>query len=91
MSRRLEIAGNILAEILNYMLAIALQVVIFSDFVKQRPGFFRIILLSIIPVFYYSVRELCGSRSLFFLLHILPPVGVITLWSSRIFFLHLFS
>lgn len=81
MSRRLEIAGNILAEILNYMLAIALQVVIFSDFVKQRPGFFRIILLSIIPVFYYSVRELCGSRSLFFLLHILPPVGVITLWS----------
>ncbi|MBO5057305.1 MAG: DUF4129 domain-containing protein [Lachnospiraceae bacterium] len=82
MSRRMEIAGNILAEILNYMLAIALQVVIFSDFVQQWPGFFRIILLSVIPVFYYMVRELCGSRSLFFLLHILPPVGVIALWSK---------
>lgn len=82
MSRRMEIAGNILAEILNYMLAIALQVVVFADFIRQWPGFLRIILLSIVPVFYYLVREFCGSRSLFFLLHILPVAGAIVLWGK---------
>lgn len=80
MSRRMEIVGNILAEILNYTLAAALQILIFLDFIQQWPGFLRIVLLLFIPVFYYLVRELCKSRILFFLLHLLPPLGVISLW-----------
>lgn len=82
MSRRMEIVGNVLAEILNYMPAMALQTVIFADFIQQWPGFYRIILLSAVPVFYYMVREYCGSRILFFLLHILPIAGVIGLWGK---------
>lgn len=84
MSRRIEIAGNIIAEILNYMLIIALQAILFLDIVNWQPGLWRILVPVSLPVFFYLVREFCASRILFFVFHILVPWLYVGLWGRNL-------
>lgn len=85
MNRRLEISGYILAELLNYTLVMALQVILFLDVAGWWPGNIRIFLPALLPVFFYLAREFCGSRLLFFALHILIPWGVAVLWGRNLY------
>lgn len=83
MNRRMEITGNVLSELLNYMAAAAAAAVLFQDFMNQWPGMGRIAALAVIPVFYYVLREFCQNPFLFFVLHILPVAGVIAWWGRN--------
>lgn len=83
MNRYLTFAGNILAEILNYIIIVSLQVLIFFDFLKRWPGSIRVACLVLIPVCYYLARSLCNHAGLFFLIHLLPVLGVIMLYGRE--------
>lgn len=80
MSHRVEVISNVLAELLNYILAAAIEIVLFKDFIEQWPGMGRIAALAIVPVFYYMLREFCQNPLLFFALHIIPGAGIIGWW-----------
>ena len=84
MSRRVEIAGNILAEVLNYILLAALQAVLFLDVVRQWPGNARIFFPVLVPILFYLTRELCGSKLVFFGVHILAPWLLTVLWGRNL-------
>ncbi len=84
MSRRVEIAGNILAEVLNYILIAALQAVLFLDVVRQWPGNVRMFFPVLVPVLFYLMRELCGSRLLFFGIHVLAPWLLAAFWGRNL-------
>lgn len=85
MNRKLEIIANSLAECLNYMLLAAVEVVLFLNFMKLWPGLFRIMLLMLLPVFFYFLREFCQSVLLFFAGHMLPIILVATSFGSNIY------
>ncbi|MGN0376414.1 MAG: hypothetical protein ACI4ED_02145 [Suilimivivens sp.] len=80
MNRNLTFAANMLAEILNYIIFVSLQVLVFIDFIKMWPGTWRVSCLVLVPICYYLVREFCSNAVLFFMLHMLPVAGVIMLY-----------
>ena len=84
MSRRIETAGNIIAEILNYMPLIALQAILFHDIVNWQPGLLHLLVPVFLPVLFYLMREFCGSRILFFGIHILVPWLYVVLWGRNL-------
>lgn len=83
MSQRIESVGNILAEILNFLLAVSVMILILTGFFGYRPGILRICLLVFVPIFYYLVRRFCSHALLFFLLHFLAVAGVMALYSRQ--------
>lgn len=84
MNGKLTFAGSILAEILNYIMFVSMQVLVFMDFLKTWPGTLRVVCLVLVPVCYYLVRKFCENAILFFLLHLLPALGVILLYGREI-------
>lgn len=83
MSRKIEAAGNILTEILNYMLVFSVEILLFKDILRQWPGDWKTVCLVLVPVFYYLLREFCGNIPWFFILHFLPIAGVCIWYGSR--------
>ena len=75
MGRRLEIIKNVIAEVINYLILFAAGVVVWGDFMDTRPNLWLFLAVGMVPLFYYVVRERCGSFWLFMLLHLLPWVG----------------
>lgn len=84
MSRRIEIAGNILAEILNYMILMAFQSILFLDIAKWQPGIWHILFPALLPVLFYLAREFCGSRLVFFGIHALLPWLLVCFWGRNL-------
>ncbi len=71
MKNRIETVKNILAELLNFMLALALMIIIFRDFVNMWSGTLRLMVLAVAPVLFYFAREKVKNAPLFFAVHIL--------------------
>lgn len=82
MNRRLAIVSNVLAECLNYILFAAVETVLFINLIKMWPQLWRILLLMIIPVIFYFLREKCSNILFFFAGHILPVIAVMITYGS---------
>lgn len=67
--RKLEIAVNILAEGLNYLLFASLAHVLLTDFTKQGSDCVLLVLGGLFPVLCYLLRERCGKLFWFLVLH----------------------
>ena len=67
--RKLEIAVNILAEGLNYLLFASLAHVLLTDFTKQGSDCVLLVLGGLFPVLCYLLRERCRKLFWFLVLH----------------------
>lgn len=67
--RRLEIAVNILAECLNYLLFASLAHVLLTDFTKQGSDCVLLAIGGLFPVLCYLLRESCRKLFWFLVLH----------------------
>lgn len=83
MSQKIESVENILAEILNFILAAAVETLIFAGFLKYWPGNLRMLFLVFVPVLYYLIRRFCNNAFLFFLMHFMVAAGVMALYSRQ--------
>lgn len=72
MKRRIEIARNIVAELLNYLLIASVAYVFIVDVAKRVPPTKELFLLVLFPLFFYGLREGCNKLWLFCGLHIVP-------------------
>lgn len=75
MSRKIEIVKNAIAELVNFLVLLAIGIVVWGDFIETAPDFRLLFALGMVPLFYYGVRERCESFWLFMLLHFLPWAG----------------
>lgn len=79
MIRKIEVAGNCLAELMIAIIVITVEIVLVIDFVKQAPDFRLILIQAAVPLLFYFLREKCSFIVLFFLLHGLSVWGSFTL------------
>lgn len=85
MNQRLAIISNVLAECLNYILLAAVEAVMFLNLIKIWPQMWRIMVLMIVPVFFYFLREKCRNVFFFFAGHILPVILVAAISGSNVY------
>lgn len=71
MRNKIETVKNILAELINFMLALAIMIIIFRDFVNVWSGTRRLMVLVAVPILFYFAREQIKKASFFFAVHIL--------------------
>lgn len=79
MIRKIEVAGNCLAELMIAMIVITVEIVLMIDFMEQAPDLKLILLQAAVPLLFYFLREKCSFIVLFFLLHGLSVWGSFTL------------
>ena len=72
--RRIEIAKNVIAELTNYLIIIAVSYVFQNNFTEDKADKAVYFFLVTIPLFYYFLREKCKMFSVFLLFHLLPIV-----------------
>lgn len=83
MNRKIEIARNIAAELLNYLLIASIAYVFVADFAKLKPPVGELFALALLPVFFYILRERCDRLWLFLALHGAVPVLFGLLYPGR--------
>lgn len=84
MNRKLEIAKNLLAEILNYLIVFAMGAVFLTDFAKAANKA-ELLAAVLLPLAFYAIREKCRSFLLFLFLHMLPCALVLLFYEGSIF------
>ncbi len=77
MERKIFHVKNCIAEVLNYLLYVMTELVLFSLIGVENPTFLRFAFPVVIPLFYYLVRCLVHRFWFFLLLHLLPFIGII--------------
>lgn len=85
MNRKLEVAKNLLAEILNYLMILAAGVVFLTDFAKASANMAELCAIGMLSFLFYAVRVKCRSFFLFLFLHMLPCALVIFLYEGNTF------
>lgn len=85
MNRKLEIAKNLLAEILNYLIVFAVGTVFLTDFAKGAANRAELLALVLLPLAFYTIREKCRSFFFFLFLHMLPCAFVLFFYEGSIF------
>lgn len=75
MNQTLGIVKNLLAEILNYLILLAVGIVLLTDFAGIRTNLAGLCAIGLVPMFFFWVRERCRRFPVFLLLHILPAAG----------------
>lgn len=85
MNQKLETAKNLLAEILNYLMVIAVGVVFLRDFAKVPANMAGLCAAGILPMLFYVIRVKCQSFFLFLFWHMLPCVFAVILYRDNIF------
>lgn len=84
MNRKLEIAKNLLAEILNYLIVFAVGAVFLTDFAKAANKA-ELLAAVFLPLAFYAIREKCRSFLLFLFLHMLPCAFVLFFYEGSVF------
>ena len=85
MRNKIETAKNILAELLNFMLALALMIIAFRDFVNVWSSTGRLMVLVVAPLLFYFAREKVKRAPLFFAIHILTVIAYGFLYADTSF------
>ena len=80
--RRIEIAKNVIAELTNYLIIIAVSYVFQNNFTEDKADKAVYLFLVAIPLFYYFLREKCKMFSVFLLFHLLPIVLVLLVYHA---------
>lgn len=78
--RNLEILKNIIAELTNYLLVVAVSNVLLVNFIQDKADGAVFFLLTAVPLFYYFLREVCKTLPVFLLLHLLPLAAVLLIY-----------
>lgn len=85
MKNKIETVKNILAELLNFMLALALMIIAFRDFVNVWSSAGRLMVLVVAPLLFYFAREKVKRAPLFFAIHILTVIAYGFLYADTSF------
>ncbi len=85
MNRKVEIAKNLLAEILNYLIVFAMGMVFLTDFAKVVANKAELFAIVLLPLAFYAIREKCRKFFFFLFLHALPCGFVIFFYEESIF------
>lgn len=85
MNRKLEIAKNLLTEILNYLIVFAMGMIFLTDFAKVVANKAELFAIVLLPLAFYVIREKCRSFFLFLFLHMLPCGFVLLFYEGSIF------
>lgn len=85
MNRKLEIAKNLLAEILNYLIVFAVGTIFLTDFAKTAANKAEQFALVLLPVAFYVIREKFRKFFLFLFAHALPCAFVLFFYEGGIF------
>ncbi len=83
MKRRIEIARNIVAELLNYLLIASVAYVFIVDVARRVPPTKELFLLALFPLFFYGLREWCNKLWLFWGLHIAPVLLFVLIYKGE--------
>lgn len=76
MEKTILVIKNCLAEIMNHLMFLAFEWVLFYGFIKIKPGIFLMIIPLLVPLFYYFVRCKVQNVFLFFGLHFLMIIVI---------------
>ena len=85
MNRKLEIAKNLLAEILNYLIVFAVGTIFLTDFAKTAANKAEQFAIVLLPVAFYVIREKFRKFFLFLFAHALPCAFVLFFYEGGIF------
>lgn len=84
LTRGIEIFKNMMAELLNYLLFFSIAYLFLVDFIGTGVDMPAFGVMAIVPVFYYASREIGRKIIPFFLLHFIPPIGILFLYHGGI-------
>ena len=76
-NRIIGITAGAIAELLNYLIVAVSGSIIVADLAKLSPDWAWLVMLSVVPLFYYFVREKIDRLIIFLILHLLPVLGVL--------------
>ncbi len=84
MRNKMELIKNCIAELLNYILALAIMTVVMRDFLNYWPGTGRLLILIAVPICLYLIREYIKNGFLFLMLHFFVVLAVIGFFSHTV-------
>lgn len=84
MNGKIEVTAGLMAELINFLLALTVGYVIIVDLAEVQCSMWELWILFPVPLFFYLLRKICRKLPIFLVLHLLPLAAPLFLYQDNL-------